>query len=188
MIVCNVCLVEKPLREYIKNDGVIKQRLKTCRKCCDEKLKAAHQTVFNKSRKEMKIRNKRTYYSKTWGRAASLYTSARLRSKKLDRPFEITSNFIKEKIEKGICEKSGLKFDLSYVETRRNPFAPSVDRIDSNGGYTVENTQIVCSMYNAGKNEHDELDFIAMCLAVAENNRNNIAAHERLKELRNARL
>ena len=34
-----------------------------------------------------------------------------------------------------------------------------------------------------GKNEFDEIDFIAMCIGVAENNKNNIEAQERYKLL-----
>lgn len=123
------------------------------------------------------------------GRATQLTTSARSRSKEYDYSFDLTREFVQRKIEAGKCEKSGLNLDLMPHPTQlRNGFAPSLDRIDNSFGYTQDNVQIVCNMYNSGKGEHDELDFIAMCVAVAERYADNPAVIARLGELRNAGL
>lgn len=44
----------------------------------------------------------------------------------------------------------------------------------------------VNSMYNMGKADHAELDFIAMCVAVAERHADDPSVQQRLRELRNA--
>lgn len=106
------------------------------------------------------------------------------RCKKSGKGYEIDRRYIEEKLEIGRCEATGIKF--LYERNGRGgvtPFSPSVDCIDPEKGYTVENTQIVCSMYNIGKARHDETDFIAMCMAVAERNRGNTDAERRMTEL-----
>lgn len=63
-----------------------------------------------------------------------------------------------EQIVQGSCAKSGMSFRLDYKSTtgRRNPWAPSPDRIDPNEGYTKENVQWVCWMYNLMKGDFSE--------------------------------
>ena len=59
-----------------------------------------------------------------------------------------------------------------------------LDRIDSNSDYTRANVQMVCNLYNFGKGKHSEIDFIAMCCAVAERYKDNPAVVQRLAEVR----
>lgn len=49
-----------------------------------------------------------------------------------------------------------------------------------------DNVQLVNTMFNVGKSDHDEIDFIAMCVAVAERHAHDPQVIKRLKELRNA--
>lgn len=57
----------------------------------------------------------------------------------------------------GCCELSGLKFDLLNLRGhRRRPFAPSIDRIDSTLGYTVQNCRLVVVILNLAINEFGE--------------------------------
>lgn len=71
----------------------------------------------------------------------------------------------------------------SRQNTRYTPFGPSLDRIDNTRGYEPDNIQLVCNMFNIGKGEHRETDFIAMCMLVAKKNANHHAAIVRLAEL-----
>lgn len=57
----------------------------------------------------------------------------------------------------GTCEVSGLKFDLMNPGGyRRRPFAPSIDRIDSTKGYTIDNCRLVVLILNLAINEFGE--------------------------------
>lgn len=70
--------------------------------------------------------------------------------KKVD--FDLDTKWLIDKFNKGYCEVTGLKFDTSkkpYV----NPYYPSIDRINSKKGYTKDNCQMVCHMYNTAKCE-----------------------------------
>ena len=49
----------------------------------------------------------------------------------------------------------------------RRPFAPSLDRIDSSGGYTRDNTRLVCQAVNFALNAFGEDIFREVVLAAA---------------------
>ena len=49
----------------------------------------------------------------------------------------------------GRCELTGRAFDSKTHSGGRRPFAPSIDRIDSNKGYHAKNIRIVCVATNA---------------------------------------
>ena len=58
----------------------------------------------------------------------------------------------------GRCALSGRRFDLRHVGSgkARRPFAPSLDRIDSTGGYTRDNVRLVCQAVNFALNAYGE--------------------------------
>lgn len=123
-------------------------------------------------------------YADPFHRARSMIALAKnTRAKRKGLEFDLNVDFIAALLAYGQCAASGLRIDLTAGEGGK-PFGPSIDRIDSTKGYTHDNVQVVCQMYNYGKNKHDETDFIAMCIAVAERNTDNEIAHARLKELR----
>lgn len=128
-------------------------------------------------------------YSSIKGRSIALYNSAKDRAEKFEREFTITRENVEFMLSFKICWITGIPFRMNKIEnTKNNPFAPSLDRKDNNEGYTLKNTQIVCNMVNMAKSDASEIDFIAMCMAVAERNASNEAAIKRLAELRNAEL
>jgi hypothetical protein len=90
-------------------------------------------------------------------KAKSILTSMRRRSKEkgFDRP-EFTVVEIAKIIENGRCVKTGIPFQFSKTEFHSNPWTPTPDRIDSKKGYTKENVQWVCFMYNALKGQYTE--------------------------------
>jgi hypothetical protein len=63
------------------------------------------------------------------------------------------------------CAKTGIEFDLSTGNGMR-PFGPTLDRIDSSKGYTSENVQIVCNVYNFAKNDFDDDDVLTFAVAL----------------------
>jgi len=68
----------------------------------------------------------------------------------------------------GHCAVSGLPFDFT-IHSGRRPFAPSLDRIDSSGGYTKGNVRLVCFAVNVALNCWGDEAFLRMCRAVAIN-------------------
>lgn len=88
-------------------------------------------------------------------KAKVLYLSAKNRALKNGAECTITEDWIQEKIDKGVCELTGLPFDLEHSsETKNNPFGPSLDRIDSkNKNYSPDNVRVVLSFVNIAIND-----------------------------------
>ena len=124
-------------------------------------------------------------YKKDWNinnpdkvRAQRLYGNATKRAKTMGWPKpDFNSVWIYEKIKHGYCEVTGIKFDLD-TEVRssvhaKNPWVPSIDRIDSSKPYLKNNVQIVVFMYNVCKSEFTHKDVIEFCNAVKKKENGN---------------
>lgn len=105
------------------------------------------------------------YYSTLTGRANRMFNGAKRRAIEKNIEFTITLEFVKERLEKGICERTGIRFEFI---TSHSLFAPSIDRIKNNLGYTKDNVQIVCCAYNMGKKNMSDEDFESFILKAAE--------------------
>jgi hypothetical protein len=71
--------------------------------------------------------------------------------------FDITEQWFRERLNANVCEMSGLPFELEPV---RNPFYPTVDRIDPLGPYTQANCRLVIWYLNKALDRLGE-DFAA---------------------------
>ena len=84
---------------------------------------------------------------------------------------DFNSLWVEEKILAGVCEVTGIPFDLNtQVSTSvhaKNPWVPSLDRIDSSKPYTKDNVHVVVFMYNVCKAEFAHKDVVKFCRAVA---------------------
>lgn len=89
-------------------------------------------------------------------RLAKALISAKSRSLKLGREFSITVEELQARYDRGVCERSGVPFDLS--PGARSWRTPSLDRIDSSKGYTLDNVQLVIWAYNSAKNNDTDED------------------------------
>lgn len=67
------------------------------------------------------------------------------------------------------CPKCGIEFSYD-LNIKMNPFAPSIDRVDSNKGYTKDNCRVVSWMYNCGKSTYTDDVLYIICKAVIDNN------------------
>jgi hypothetical protein len=73
--------------------------------------------------------------------------------------------------QNGCCALTGLPMDFRAKggsgRSKRAMTAPSVDRIDSHGNYTLDNIHIVMSAVNVMKNDMSTDQFVALCEQVA---------------------
>lgn len=109
-------------------------------------------------------------------RCQRLYGNAQKRAKHNGwPPPDFTSEWIEAKIINGVCEATGIPFDLTTRRTEvhaSNPWVPSLDRIDSSKPYLKNNVQVVVYMYNVCKGEfaHEDVVLFAKMLAREEVN------------------
>ena len=66
--------------------------------------------------------------------------------------YELDRDWLDKQLAAGTCSQTGLEF----VYESNSPYTPSIDRIDSSKGYTKDNCQIVCNIYNFAKNIWDD--------------------------------
>jgi hypothetical protein len=94
----------------------------------------------------------------------SVVSGAQSRARRAGRPFDpelLSLVFALYVAQGGRCALSGLCFDLRIIGSgkARRPFAPSLDRIDSTGGYTRDNVRLVCQAVNFALNAYGEDTF-----------------------------
>lgn len=184
---CSTCKKTKPVEFFYRDPS----RSSTgwaykCKACESEAGKRRIQQMTPEHRERRKASMMKYIRSSLRAKATIVYNGTLKRSKRTGRENNLTIDYVLSKLEQGVCAATGIKFQYKKDLDKRpgiTPFSPSADRIDNEKDYTVDNVQIVCSMYNVGKGAHDEVDFIAMCLLVAERNKDNIAALTRAKEL-----
>lgn len=114
-------------------------------------------------------------YQKPNRRAYSLWQSAKKASQKNNLDFDLTKEWIEQKLVDGFCEVSKLPFDFTSKETgtwgsgSQNPYAPSLDKTDPNKGYTKDNVKVVVWIYNVGKQNNTHNDMMTLAKALVEN-------------------
>lgn len=85
------------------------------------------------------------------GRAKKIASDARRRAKATDLPYHLRWEWIRDVLEAGRCQLTGLPFDLRMTALGRgprNPFAPSLDRIVPRLGYTDQNCRVILMAVN----------------------------------------
>lgn len=97
------------------------------------------------------LKQQKRYYSSPSGRAKHLYGGAKRRK---PEDFDITPEWILERLLKGTCEVSGIPFVMDGVG--QHALSPSIDRIDSSKGYTKENSRVVVWLFNVAKGQGDD--------------------------------
>lgn len=81
-------------------------------------------------------------------RAYSLLRSAKIRAAKKGIPCTITREYVELALELGVCELTGLQFDMSSGNGR-SAFSPSIDRIVLARGYVPGNVRVIVWALNA---------------------------------------
>jgi len=149
-------------------------------------------------------------------RARSLVDRARGRSVKLGLTCALDERSISLVIKNGVCQVSGIPFEwatwighgprserrsnrgmsergrLWSAAARRNPFTPSIDRIDVDGDYVMDNIRVVVWILNNAYGRWGNGPFMelawAMVLKEIREGRERKTDFEQLKEEVNARL
>lgn len=110
---------------------------------------------------------KKEYRKTNVGKAGQLLGSAKSRANRKNIEITITKDWVLQKLNLGVCELSGIDFDMApNGRTNRNPKSPSIDRINSNLGYTPENCRLVLLSINDALNQYGLDHFLTVAKAV----------------------
>lgn len=101
-----------------------------------------------------------------------LIRAGKTRSKQRGMSHGITADYLTDLAEaqRYRCVISGIEFEQStYWRTkRRNPFSPSIDRIDNARGYEIGNVRIVCLIVNLARSNFDDSALVKMAKAIVD--------------------
>lgn len=86
-----------------------------------------------------------------------LLNRAKCRASTKNLDFDLDESWLAEKLKKQ-CEVTGLSFSFLPPEVghSKNPYSPSIDRIDNKLGYTKDNCRLVIWAFNVAKQEWNE--------------------------------
>lgn len=134
-----------------------------------ERVKAKQQRFYAKNPNRVKAIHEKWKNKNT---ATYLLGFCRARAKRCKRSFSLTLSWIENQLALGTCKRTGLPFNFKQgnydILGGRNPWFPSIDRIDSDLDYTETNCQIVCSMYNFAKQTWSDTEVLKMARALVE--------------------
>lgn len=151
---CSKCRKRKPVSEFGKASKSKDGLRWSCVPCTRVGNAAAYKANFDKHRDKRQAAS-REYYRSTGGRIKNLLSVAKGRAQKLGVEFSISPAWVAQAVTQRQCAVTGIFFDYGPDGdgAMRNPFAPSVDKIEPYKGYTDENTRLVCVWYNLAKQD-----------------------------------
>lgn len=109
-------------------------------------------------------------YKTARGRILRIRRNALARSRRKGIAFDLNIDDLIKLYGDGICEVTKGPFNLERWKgghARWN--APSLDRIDTKGGYTIDNVRFVMNAVNVGRGEWGDDLYYRICRAVVEN-------------------
>ena len=101
------------------------------------------------------VKNLSYHKSRLAERWRHLVYAAAARSKEKGWEFSLTGEWASSRWT-GKCEITGVPFVIASGQ--RSLYAPSIDRIDGDKGYTPDNCRIVIWAFNALKDKHNDTD------------------------------
>jgi len=177
---CRICSIEKDESQFYIREG---SKLRNeCNEC--HHLRAQDYYQRNKEKRKQKARewarnNKekrketvKQYINTPKGRMVKLMKMAHSRALKYGHEFDLDSDFLMSLWEKqnGRCDLTNISFEfINTTPYEANPWAPSIDRINSFKGYTKDNIRLVCVAVNYALNEYGEETFKKICEAYLNN-------------------
>lgn len=174
---------------------------KFCSNCREKKLAAEFEnnrnecrSCRNKNRKDYEVRRtevdpkyaerRKRYGEDKPNRAKKIFYSARSSATMRNLPFLISESDVVSALERQRwkCARTGISFDLAMTGGKR-PFGPTIDRIDNARGYEPDNIQFVCLMYNTGKGQFTDDDFLILAHAVVEHHQTSTLTKLKLRRV-----
>ena len=158
---CTKCKNILPLAEFYKHTTGRDGLNAWCKPCFKQLvLKYAATPKGRKVRNKTNARNR----LKVNGRVLALWHAARARAESRNLEFTLTKQWVLERLQRGVCEISGEKFDYSAPgrKASSNPYAPSIDKIDANRGYTPDNCRVICWAFNMAFGYWGEATFLTL--------------------------
>jgi len=160
---CASCEIEKDISEFHADKSHPSGLQSSCKPCQTEKMKKWASTLDGFIKKlHLDMRH-----------------NAKKRAKELN--IEITCDDIKELYFKqnGLCALTGIAMTTDTYMTKGNQHIInkmniSIDRINSDLGYTKENIQLVGAMINRMKSDLTNNEFIGFCSVISEYNKKTI--------------
>ena len=96
--------------------------------------------------------------------AFARYSAAKSRANKDGWEFDLTIDWVLNRVATGRCEATGIKFGKTGT-----PWVASLDRKDSNRGYTKDNCWVVCWAFNRAKGKHNNRHLIKLAKGIIKN-------------------
>lgn len=148
---CSRCKVSQPLGEYYRRDSSKDGLRGTCKSCIKERC----------SRPENKAKKARLWVK--WRSSQSPFYILH-RSAQSSKPGNLTVEDVEAiyKGQKGVCAYTGQPLDLSLAVTgSRNPYAPSVERLDNSRPHDRDNVVLVLMCLNLARQKMDLQTYLA---------------------------
>lgn len=136
---------------------------KVCRKCNSRRVEA-NKRWRNKNAQRMREITKKWMDKNPIKKAAIHMLNGAKKNKSV--PCNLTFNFIFKKLQKGICERTGLRF--VYSKGKRNLYSPSLDRIVPSQGYVQSNVRVILWAFNMFKNKYSDEQLYPIAKAFVE--------------------
>lgn len=111
----------------------------------------------------------RKEYLREKGLVSSRINNARRLSKREGLPFDLTTEWLRARIQAGTCELTGLPLDASGP----GPYSPAIDRVDLARGYTLDNVRVVVFAVNALRGSWGDKDALAVAQALVDAQQTN---------------
>lgn len=109
----------------------------------------------------------RAYAMSPRGTITALLNYAHDRARKDGLAYDLDREWLSEKLERGVCEVSGLPVRrISPGDYRTHPYAPSLDRIVPALGYVKSNTRLVLFAVNRAMSDWGQEVLLTIARAI----------------------
>lgn len=180
---CRTCSTIKPSDEFYPLRNGLHPSCKECVKSYNRERYAGIPGEMQRAREKKRrqtdaayraygIRSSQKFYTSATGRARTLWSGARRRAADRNEVFGLRLATVEAWMQIGVCPVTGYRFILdSNGDRSKNPFAPSLDRIDIAKPYTDTNARLVIWAYNMFKGQMTDEQCFEICLAVIRGKR-----------------